>query len=124
VICDNYATHKSSAVRTWLGRPPLLPPTFHPNLRQLAQSRGTLVRRTDQPQAAPLHPLQLNELEADVTTWVQAWNEKPKPFVWTKTDEILANLANYRNRINQMTNDSGRYGDLVQSQGTGPKVTR
>ena len=37
-----------------------------------------------------------------------AWNDDPKPFVWTKTaDEILANLANYCTRLNQLTSDSG-----------------
>jgi transposase len=43
-----------------------------------------------------------------VNAWIAAWNEDPKPFVWTKTaDEILTNLANYCTRINQLTNDSG-----------------
>jgi hypothetical protein len=41
------------------------------------------------------------ELEADLAAWIQAWNEDPKPFVWTKTaDEILANLTRYLQRIN------------------------
>jgi hypothetical protein len=36
------------------------------------------------------------ELEADLRAWIAAWNEDPKPFVWTKTaDEILDNLARY-----------------------------
>ena len=36
----------------------------------------------------------VKELEADVIAWIDAWNQDPKPFVWTKTaDEILANLA-------------------------------
>ena len=44
------------------------------------------------------------ELEADLTAWIQAWNDDPKPFVWTKTaDEILNTLASYLQRIN----DSG-----------------
>jgi transposase len=34
------------------------------------------------------------ELEADLRAWIDAWNQDPKPFVWTKTaDEILDNLA-------------------------------
>ena len=50
----------------------------------------------------------VKELETDVNAWIAAWNEDPKPFVWTKTaDEILANLANYCTKINQLTNDSG-----------------
>jgi hypothetical protein len=33
-------------------------------------------------------------LERDLRAWAQAWNEDPKPFVWTKTsDEILDRLA-------------------------------
>ena len=44
------------------------------------------------------------ELEADLRTWIEAWNQHPKPFVWTKTaDEILDNLARYLHLIN----DSG-----------------
>jgi transposase len=40
-------------------------------------------------------------LEADVRSWIAAWNADPKPFVWTKTaDEILDNLAAYCGRIN------------------------
>ena len=36
----------------------------------------------------------VNELEADIQAWIEAWNDDPKPFVWTKTaDEILENLA-------------------------------
>jgi hypothetical protein len=41
------------------------------------------------------------ELEADLTAWIQAWNDDPKTFVWTKTaDEILENLAGYLHLIN------------------------
>jgi len=36
------------------------------------------------------------ELAADITAWVDTWNDDPKPFVWTKTaDEILDRLARY-----------------------------
>jgi hypothetical protein len=47
-------------------------------------------------------------LEDDVNAWIAAWNDNPKPFVWTKTaDQILDNLANYCTRINEASNDSG-----------------
>jgi hypothetical protein len=39
-------------------------------------------------------------LEADVQSWIEAWNTDPKPFVWTKTaDWILETLATYCQRI-------------------------
>ena len=50
----------------------------------------------------------IKALEDDVNAWIAAWNDDPKPFVWTKTaDEILASLARYCTRINKTINDSG-----------------
>jgi hypothetical protein len=38
----------------------------------------------------------VTELEADIRTWITAWNKDPKPFAWVKTaDEILETLAAY-----------------------------
>ena len=35
-------------------------------------------------------------LAADITAWVDTWNNNPTPFVWTKTaDQILERLARY-----------------------------
>ena len=39
-------------------------------------------------------------LERDIRSWINTWNEDPRPFVWTKTaDDILDRLATYLNRI-------------------------
>ena len=39
---------------------------------------------------------------ADITGWVETWNQNPKPFVWTKTaDQILRSLAGYCAAINK-----------------------
>jgi hypothetical protein len=39
-------------------------------------------------------------LEADIRTWIEHWNDDPRPFVWTKTaEEILDALAAYCQRI-------------------------
>ena len=33
-------------------------------------------------------------LERDIRAWVAAWNQDPKPFVWTKTaEQILSSLS-------------------------------
>lgn len=41
------------------------------------------------------------ELAADIEAWAAAWNDDPKPFVWTKTaDQILERLANCCAQIN------------------------
>jgi hypothetical protein len=39
-------------------------------------------------------------LEADIRAWVDAWNNDPKPFVWTKTaEQILQSLGRLLTRI-------------------------
>ena len=31
-----------------------------------------------------------------MSAWIQAWNDDPKPYVWTKTaEEILDSIAHY-----------------------------
>ncbi|MGO8772033.1 MAG: IS630 family transposase, partial [Mycobacterium sp.] len=37
----------------------------------------------------------------DIRTWVDSWNENPKPFVWTKTaEQILEAIGRLMKRIN------------------------
>ncbi len=44
------------------------------------------------------------ELEQAIRSYLDIYNEEPKPFIWTKTaDEILASLARFCGRIS----DSG-----------------
>src|SRR5206468_9327317 len=53
-------------------------------------------------------------LEQDIRTWIDGWNENPKPFSWTKTaDQILNSLADYLTKINPQTTKPEK--DLVSS---------
>jgi hypothetical protein len=39
-------------------------------------------------------------LEREIRGWVAAWNENPKPFIWSKTaEEILESLGRLLQRI-------------------------
>jgi hypothetical protein len=41
------------------------------------------------------------ELEQSIQSWIDTWNQDPRPFVWHKTaDEILDAIATYCQRIN------------------------
>jgi transposase len=101
LICDNYGTHKTPEIRRWLPRHP----RFHLHLTPTYSSWLNLVERwfaelTTRKLRRSAHR-SVAELEADITAWIQAWNQDPKPFVWTKTaDEILDNLTGYLQRIN------------------------
>ncbi|HEY7484228.1 MAG TPA: IS630 family transposase [Streptosporangiaceae bacterium] len=104
LICDNYATHKTPAVKKWL----LRHPRFHLHFTPTSGSWLNLVERwfaelTNRKLRRSAHRSVI-ELERDVRGWINEWNNDPKPFIWTKTaDEILETLASYCLRIN----DSG-----------------
>jgi transposase len=108
LICDNYATHKTPAIKTWLAAHP----RFHLHFTPTSGSWLNMVERwfaelTNRKLRRSTHR-SVKALEDDVNAWIAAWNADPKPFVWTRTaDEILANLANYCTQINKAFNDSG-----------------
>jgi transposase len=100
LICDNYATHKTPAIRSWLARHP----RFHIHFTPTGSSWINQVERwfaylTDQLIRRGVHK-SVQALEADIRGWITNWNDNPKPFVWVKTaEEILDSLARYCRRI-------------------------
>lgn len=104
LIMDNYATHKTPAIRRWFVKRP----RFHVHFTPTAASWLNLVERW----FAALTEKQIRrgsfrstrELEAAIRTFLDRHNTPPKPFVWTKSaDAILDSIARYCRRIN----DSG-----------------
>lgn len=90
IVCDNYATHKHPKVRAWLERNPRITLHFTPTsaswlnlvevffsiITRQAIRRGTFASVPD--------------LVDAIRTFIDAYNERCEPFVWTKTaDEIL-----------------------------------
>ena len=100
LILDNYATHKTPAVKRWLVRHP----RFHLHIVPTGSSWLNLVERwfgelTTKKIKRGSHR-SVSELERDIKDWVKTWNENPHPYVWVKTaDQILASLARYCQRI-------------------------
>jgi transposase len=102
VILDNLSTHKTPAVHDWL----LRHPRFHFHFTPTYGSWMNLVERWFS--ALTTKKLQrsahtgVTALAADIRTWIDTWNENPKPFVWHKTaDQILDRLARYCETINK-----------------------
>ena len=94
LVCDNYGTHKHPTIKRWLGAHPRVQmhftPTYSSWLNQVerffAYVTADLLRRSDH--------RSVQALEADIRAWVKAWNQDPKPFLWTKSaEEILASLG-------------------------------
>ena len=100
VVCDNYGTHKTPAIKGWLAKHPRVHLHFTPTgsswLNQVERWFGFL---TDQKIRRGAHKT-VQALEADIRSWIKAWNDNPKPFVWKKSaEEILDSLARYLQRI-------------------------
>ena len=99
LICDNYGTHKHPIIKTWLASHPRVhlhfTPTYSSWLNLVERFFGyvtaDLLQRSDH--------RSVQALEADIRKWVTAWNENPKPFVWTKTaEQILGKLGRFIQR--------------------------
>jgi transposase len=100
LVCDNYGTHKTPAIKAWLAAHPRFHIHFTPTgsswINQVERWFGFL---TDQMIRRGVHK-SVVALEKDIRAWVKNWNEEPKPFVWRKTaEEILDSLARYCQRI-------------------------
>lgn len=96
VICDNYGTHKSPTVSAWLKRHPRFHMHFTPTYgswlnmveRWFAELTEKAIRRGSH--------RSVRELEAAIKGYLDASNDTPKPFVWTKTaDAILGKIARF-----------------------------
>jgi transposase len=100
LICDNYGTHKTPAIKAWLTRHPRFHLHFTPTgsswINQVERWFGYL---TEQKIRRGAHK-SVQALEADIRAWITDWNSHPRPFTWTKTaEEILESLARFCRRI-------------------------
>jgi transposase len=93
LVCDNYATHKHPTVKAWLARNPRITLHFTPTsgswlnmveiffgiITRQAIRRGTFTGVAD--------------LETAIRNYIDAYNDRAKPFLWTKTaDELLGKI--------------------------------
>jgi transposase len=100
LVLDNYATHKTPAIKRWL----LHHARFHLHFTPTGASWLNLVERwfaelTTKRIKRGAHT-SVQSLERDIRGWIKTWNDDPRPYVWVKpADEILASLARYCERI-------------------------
>jgi transposase len=100
LVCDNYATHNTPEIRTWLARRPRFHVHFTPTgsswMNQVERWFGLL---TDKLIRRGAHT-SVQALENDIREWIATWNDNPRPFTWAKTaDEILNSLADYLTKV-------------------------
>src|SRR3984893_15673673 len=104
LILDNYGTHKTATIQSWL----IKRPRFQLHFTPTSASWLNLVERwfgllTEQQLRRGVFR-STRSLETTIRNYIDIHNEAPKPFIWTKSaDEILASVA----RFCQRTLDSG-----------------
>jgi len=99
VVMDNYATHKTQAIRRWFSKRPHwhvhLTPTGASWLNQIERFFALLTER----QIRRGVYLSVTELETAINSFIDHHNRAPKPFVWTKNaDDILAAIKRFCTR--------------------------
>ena len=107
LVMDNYATHKTPLIRTWLARRPRwhvhLTPTSSSWLNQVERFFALL---TDKQIRRGVHQ-SLAALHDAITGFIEKHNADPKPFRWTKSaDDILAAIERfcvYNQPVEQVT---------------------
>ena len=102
VVLDNYHTHKHDDINRWLATNPRITLHFTPTsgswLNLVEVFFGIITRQAIRRGSFD----SVSQLNTAIRTFIAAYNDRCKPFVWTKTpDEILARATR------QTTSDAG-----------------
>jgi transposase len=103
LVMDNYGTHKHPRVQTWLKRHPRFIPHFVPTssswLNLVERWFGELTSKSVRRGSF----CSVKDLQNAIMEFLAAWNENPKPFVWTATVEsIQEKLSRCRQTLEQI----------------------
>ncbi len=104
LVMDNYGTHKQPKVQAWLKRHH---PRFVSHFVPTSSSWLNLVERwfgeltSKRIRRGSFRSVE--DLELAITDFLAAWNENPKPFIWTATVEsIVEKLSRCRQTLEQI----------------------
>ena len=105
LILDNYATHKHAKVKAWLARHP----RFHLHFTPTSASWLNMVERffrdltTKRLRRGVFHSVP--ELVTALEEYIDTYNQKPTPFVWTaKASDILMKVKRARRKLHRNKN--------------------
>ncbi|MBM7509636.1 hypothetical protein JOE61_003450 [Nocardioides salarius] len=94
LVMDNYAAHKHKNVRAWLEENPRFKVHFtptHASWMNLVEVFFSIVER----QAIRRGVFKsVQDLNAKIRAFLDGWNDRCHPFVWTKTAEEILSKAN------------------------------
>jgi transposase len=93
LVCDNYATHKHPVVTAWLARNPRITLHFTPTsgswLNMVEIFFGIITRQAIRRGTFDSVPALIDAIK----TFIDGWNERCQPFVWTKDADTIITKA-------------------------------
>jgi transposase len=103
LVLDNYGAHKHPKVRSWLKRHPRFALHFIPTgsswLNQVERWFGGLTQKAVRRGAF----ISVPELQEAIEEFLDAWNEAPRPFVWTAAvGKIMAKVERARQKLEKI----------------------
>ena len=103
LVMDNYGTHKHPRVQSWLKRHPRVVSHFVPTssswLNLVERWFGELTSKRIRQGVF----FSVDDLKKAIDEFMAAWNENPKPFVWTATVEsIVEKLSRCRQTLEKI----------------------
>lgn len=100
VIMDNYGTHKTPEVQNWLEKHPRFVCHFIPTSSSWLNMVERWFRELTDKTIRRGTFRSVKELEKAIGEYLAAWNENPRPFVWTATaGEIVEKLGRARAKL-------------------------
>ena len=103
IIMDNYGTHKTKLIREWFAKRPRYHMHFIPThsswLNQVERWFASLSEKA----IKRGNHFSVKDLESDIKKYIDANNDDPKPYVWTKTaDQIIAKVGRFAKRTTEL----------------------
>ena len=96
LVLDNYGTHTTAMIHTWLARRPRYHLQFTPTSASWINQVERWFAQITQQQMRRGSLSSTPALEQAIQEYLAVYNENPKPFIWTKSaDQILESPKNY-----------------------------
>jgi len=99
LVMDNSSTHKTPTIRNWFAKRPRYAVHFTPTSSSWLNQVERFFAELTNKQIRRGVDRSTQALEQRIRTYLEVYNEVPKPFIWTKpADEILQTIARYCER--------------------------
>jgi len=103
LIMDNYGTHKEPSVRAWLNKHRRFVCHFIPTSSSWLNLVERWFEELSEKAIRRASFASVTDLQAAITQFLAAWNQNPKPFVWTaKVEDIIKKIERARAKLEQL----------------------